>query len=164
MNNDNLTISRKWLLSQIDDCERMNYTAHSRNTLAAYQEVLRQEIKVPAPVIINMAYSDKAKSIMKQEENIEKVIVIVCNSFKISRQDLLTRKMGDRKSEVILPKHISYWLMRQITSLSFKKIGEIFNCQHANVLMSVRKIQGFVDMRVDERGKLAIQLLEQLEA
>src|ERR1035441_6627132 len=113
MNNpDHLTISRKWLLDQIADCERLNYTAHSRNTLAAYQEVLKQEIKVPAPIIINMAYSDKVKSIMKREENIEKVIVAVCDSFKISRADLLTRKMGDRKPEVILPKHISYWLLR----------------------------------------------------
>ena len=163
MNNpDHLTISRKWLQEQIDACHHNEYTAHARSTLSAYQQVLKQEINTPPPIL--KTYSNKIKSLNNQAEIIERVITTVCDHFSITRDDLLTRRLGDRKPHLILPKHISYWLLRQLTPMTFEAIGDIFGFDHSNVLASVKKIKGFVDMGKDEISKTAVKLLEQLEA
>lgn len=65
------------------------------------------------------------------------IIKTVCANFNIKEEDVLGKK---RKKEIVQPRMISMYLIREITNAPLATIGEIYNKDHTTVLYSCEKI------------------------
>lgn len=86
--------------------------------------------------------------------NIERVIInTVCNYFKVSREDIKSKK---RFREMTFARHIAMFLIRTMTAKRYVKIGEIFNRDHSTALNAMIKINGFLDIK-DSQTIIALE-------
>ena len=69
---------------------------------------------------------------------IDKIFSAVFNKYGISREDIVGTK---RNKEIATARHISIYLVRQITEISLPNIGKIFNRDHATILASIRAVE-----------------------
>ena len=69
---------------------------------------------------------------------IDKIFSAVFNKYGISREDIVGTK---RNKEIAIARHISIYLVRQITEISLPNIGKIFNRDHATILASIRAVE-----------------------
>jgi chromosomal replication initiator protein len=65
----------------------------------------------------------------------------VAGHFKISAAELISDR---RTKRVVYPRHIAFFLARNLTTKSFIEIGHSFNRDHTTVLHGVLKIDGKV--------------------
>ena len=74
----------------------------------------------------------------KPEITPESIIHVVCDHFSISRDDLVGSK---RNKELVYPRHITMYLMRNMTNTSLEQIGAILGGRdHTTVLHGINKI------------------------
>ena len=59
------------------------------------------------------------------------IINAACTHFAISREELLSRH---RAEKVVRPRHIAYWLCRELLGLNSSEIGRHFGREHSAVL------------------------------
>lgn len=86
----------------------------------------------------------------------EDVIEVVANYFKLPKSEMLSE---DRRKEVMLPRQICMYLIREMLNHSYETIGENFGGRnHTTVLHSINKIIG--QMQADERVKRDINALK----
>ena len=70
------------------------------------------------------------------------IIAVVAKYFHISRQDLTGE---DRRKEILMPRQICMYLIRQELNEAYEKIGSDFGGKnHTTVLHAVHKIQGLL--------------------
>ncbi len=69
---------------------------------------------------------------------IDKIFASVYNKFGVKREDIVGLK---RTKEITRIRHIAIYLVSNITEMSTKKIGKIFNRDHTTVLYSIETIQ-----------------------
>ena len=69
---------------------------------------------------------------------VDKIFSAVFNKYGISREDIVGTK---RNKEIATARHISIYLVRQITEISLPNIGKIFNRDHATILASIRAVE-----------------------
>jgi len=84
---------------------------------------------------------------MKCELTPDDIIKAVCNFFNISISDIIGKS---RMKNVVLPRQITIYLMRNLTSLSLKEIGNLFGKDHTTIIHSIEKIQ---DLKKDRKVK-----------
>ena len=94
----------------------------------------------------------KHESKEKINENIEKLILKVCNYNDISRRELMSKS---RLREIAESRQIIMYILRRVYRLSFQKIADIFGKTHATVLYSVGKIKDI--MSYDKDFKLMVK-------
>lgn len=71
-----------------------------------------------------------------------RVISCVCKYFSVTREELIGR---DRKKELVLPRQIAIYLIREQTNKSLPEIGKIFGGKdHTTILHSQKKIESSV--------------------
>ncbi len=156
-NSDHVTISRKWILKRIDECKLMEYTSFSQTSKAVLEEVLKQEIK---PIVMSVPISKKVKSLMDQENMIERVFKIVESNFNVTKKEFLEDRR--RNPEIVLPRQIACWLMRNTTNLSLTQVGNILHYDHCSVIYACKKIDGYVKVNKNGDGKLPFEMLAEL--
>ena len=84
----------------------------------------------------------------------ETIIGSVSSYFNVPSEDL---KRGKRNKNVVRPRQIAMYLIRELTELSLPEIGRVFGAKHhTTVLYAHKKIKG--DFKKDEKLKLNIKL------
>ncbi len=68
---------------------------------------------------------------------VDKVFSAVYNKYGISKADLLSPK---RTKDIAFARHVSIYLIRSVTEMSFPGIGKIFRRDHSSIISSVEVI------------------------
>ncbi len=68
---------------------------------------------------------------------VDKVFTAVYNKYGISKADLLSPK---RNKDIAFARHVSIYLIRSVTEMSFPGIGKIFKRDHSSIIASVEVI------------------------
>lgn len=91
--------------------------------------------------------ADEPHSVDAQE-----VIKAVASLFNVRVEDL----MGSRRQrQLVRPRHLSMWLVREHTDLSFPDIGRVFGKDHATIHHACKKVAGDLPNDADLRGAVA---------
>ena len=69
---------------------------------------------------------------------VDKIFTAVFKKYGIKKEDIVGQK---RNKEVAYARHISVYLIRTITEMSYPNIGKIFSKDHATIIASYDKIQ-----------------------
>lgn len=69
---------------------------------------------------------------------IERIAQHVSSHYQVERRHLTS---GSRQRRILLPRHVSIYLARQMTSLSLADIGRFFSRDHSTVLHACQKIE-----------------------
>lgn len=65
------------------------------------------------------------------------VIKAVCEQFNTTKEDLLSKR---RQAEIILPRHILYYLAYTYTGYSLPKLGSLIDRDHTSLLYAYDKM------------------------
>ena len=100
----------------------------------------------PSTQIAQEVLKDMIKSINKKVDSAE-IIAEVCRYFSVEAEDLVSKK---RKKELVIPRQIAIYLMREKTAKSLPEIGKIMGGKdHTTILHSEKKITGLLKTDVD---------------
>ena len=64
---------------------------------------------------------------------VDKIFTAVFNKYKISKEDLISPK---RNKDIANARHISIYLIRELTEMSFPNIAKIYNRDHSTIIAS----------------------------
>jgi chromosomal replication initiator protein len=78
----------------------------------------------------------------KETNPSEKVLSLVCSQFSISYQDIVSKS---RKAELILPRHLSMYILNQKLKMNKTIVGRLFNTKHTTVINAVNKIKKLLE-------------------
>jgi chromosomal replication initiator protein len=70
----------------------------------------------------------------------------VCAYFGISKKDILSKT---RKREIVIPRQILIYLIKEKCSLTLKRIGKIFSCDHTTIIHSCNRVLLIMDERLN---------------
>ena len=125
----------------------------SVNRLMAYSTMMCQNIDLNLAVEALKDYINKGYS---EKNDISRVQKIVADYFKISIEDLKSKK---RNADIAFPRQIAMYLCRKIVGESFPKIGiEFGGKDHSTVMHSCEKIE--YEAKTNEKFKEIIEKLE----
>lgn len=103
------------------------------NKILFYQENKGAPISInEAENIINKSIQNITKKISDQD-----ILKAVANFFNITIDDLLAKK---RKKEIVEPRQIAIYLLRDILNMSYPYIGERLNRDHTTAIHAYEKI------------------------
>ena len=103
--------------------------------------------------------SQMFSTISKENRSVtpEKIIEIIAKYYKLSKSEIQGKS---RKKEIVLARHISMWMIRNITNLTYKEIGKIFKDRdHSTVMASIEKID--YQLKVNEVVKDALKNIKE---
>ena len=69
---------------------------------------------------------------------VERIISTVSKNYGVAVEDIKSKKKTDNIANA---RHIAIYLIRNITDLSLKEIGKIFDRDHSTVLSSLNKVE-----------------------
>jgi chromosomal replication initiator protein len=93
------------------------------------------------------------------QSSVERIVQVVAGRFRVAAKDVRSRS---RRRGFVVPRHVSMYLARRLTPLSFQQIGSYFGgCDHATVLHAYRKMEQTQE-RDPELGGAIRQLLDDL--
>jgi chromosomal replication initiator protein len=96
---------------------------------------------------------DQNKTVVR---GLEDVVDIVAKYFTLTKSDLVGL---DRKKEVMVPRQISMYLIREILNQSFESIGECFGGRnHTTVMHACNKVEN--QMKIDQKLQRDINALK----
>ncbi len=80
--------------------------------------------------------------VKSKKRNVDNIINAVAKTFGVSSDEIIS---DSRKREIIVPRQIAMYLSREMTELSFQKIGLYFgNKNHSTVMSSCKKISDLI--------------------
>ena len=89
---------------------------------------------------------------------IDKIIETVAREYGITESDLKGTK---RNQEIAMARHVCIYIMKQMTSLSLKKIGDVFSRDHSTIKSSLNKIE--TDIKEDSLLEIKItELMDEI--
>ena len=77
----------------------------------------------------------------------EKIIEVTARYFEIDEDELKSTK---RNKEILLPRQVAMYIMKEKTDITVTSIGKIFDKDHSTVLNAIGKIRKKVE--IDEDG------------
>ena len=92
---------------------------------------------------------------MPTEVIIEKVLRVVCKHYSVTEEDL---KSAKRTQNIANARHVAIYLLKTVTELSHKDVGNIFNRNHATVIASLNT----VDLNIKTKKNYAEEVSELL--
>ena len=112
--------------------------------LVAYSTIMGSEITLSLAIEALKDYVNKGIS---EKNDVNKIQRIVAENFKISIEDLKSKK---RNSNISFPRQIAMYLCRKLTDESFPKIGiEFGGKDHSTVMHSCEKIEREIRVNKD---------------
>ena len=110
-------------------------------TLSAYSKIKNEKeiTKEMVDYVIEHYISTKV------EKNItpEMIIDSVSKLFRVNKEELTSKR---KTKEIVVPRQISIYLCKNLTELSFNKIGEYFGGKdHSTVIHAVKKVEFFIE-------------------
>ncbi len=97
-----------------------------------------------------------------QQEMFGRILELCCAEWQVSPAALAS---PTRQVTVAWPRHVIFFLAREMTRLSAKQIGSCFSRDHTTVLHSVRVVRDRMETEAElgARVKLLRQKLEEME-
>ncbi len=93
----------------------------------------------PGPLKAGPLLDHFQKQSVPEPTSVERIVQRVAGYFQVAAKDVRSRS---RRRGFVVPRHISMYLARQLTSLSLQQIGAYFGgCDHATVLHACRKME-----------------------
>lgn len=77
------------------------------------------------------------------------ILDVVAEYYSVSRDDLLA---DSRKVNVVVPRHVAMFLIREELQLSYPEIGAIFNRDHTTILAACQKVLGEIQKVPESKG------------
>ncbi len=69
---------------------------------------------------------------------VEQILTVVARNYGVSVDDLKSKKKTD---EIANARHVAIYIIRKLTDMPLKAIGEIFHRDHTTILASVNKVE-----------------------
>lgn len=69
---------------------------------------------------------------------VEKILSVTANYYGIKVEDIKSKKRNDSVADA---RHIAVYVIRKLTELPFKKIGEIVGRDHSTIMSSINKVE-----------------------
>ncbi len=93
----------------------------------------------PGPLKAGPLLDHFQKQSVPEPTSLERIVQRVAGSFQVAAKDVRSRS---RQRGFVVPRHISMYIARQLTTLSLQQIGAYFGgCDHATVLHACRKME-----------------------
>lgn len=138
-----------------------SFTSNIRELEGALKRVIYYSVFNDSPITLDLA-KEALASLIKSQKNAnryannsqayENIQSVVAAYYNISVNDLISSK---RSAKIILPRHISMYLIKDIYDLPYKKIGSLFGGRdHTTVMSAVEKIEN--DLKTDNELKMAV--------
>jgi len=103
--------------------------------IIAYRDIMNDDITVES-------VKARLKDMFKGEKDlIPTTDIIIEETAKYYMQSAEDLKGLSRMADTVLARHIAIYLIRKLTNLSLKDIGNVFKRDHSTVLSSVRKVE-----------------------
>ena len=81
----------------------------------------------------------------------DEIIDTVATFYTVSRDQLMGKR---RLKQLVRPRHVAMWLVREQTELSFPEIGRVFGRDHATIQHACKKIRSHLDQDADLRSSI----------
>lgn len=125
---------------EVLDCIASNICTNIRDLEGVLTSVLAKAKYNHQPVTISLA-EEIINNIapLKNPSDItpQSIIGEVCGHYNVKTEAVLGKS---RKKEIVIPRMVSMYLIRDITKMSFMSIAEIFEKDHTSVLYSCEKV------------------------
>jgi chromosomal replication initiator protein len=118
-----------------------NISTNVRDLIGALNKIIGYAELISKPITLIIAqdllkdYFTSPKQTNISAETIQK---IVADYYSVSVKDLKDKK---RKQNIIHPRHLAMFLIRELTELSTTEIGECFNRDHSSISHAIKKIE-----------------------
>jgi len=124
---------------------------NSTPTIRSVAQVIRKFNHEQGTETIDL--KDQNKSVVR---GLEDVVEIVAKYFRLTKSDLVG---SERKKEVMVPRQISMYLIREILAQSYESIGDCFSGRnHTTVMHACNKVIN--QMKIDQRLQRDINALK----
>lgn len=77
------------------------------------------------------------------------IIDIVANYYNVDKNDIVNSR--NREDKIVIPRHVSQFLIKENTKLTLKEIGLIYDRKYPTIIHSIQKVQIQMDSRMDNR-------------
>lgn len=117
------------------------------NKIVAYAHLMG----IPVDLAVTAKVLEDFGTQTRQQITMDKIITIVCQSYHIQLEDLMSKK---RPKNIAVPRQIAMYLCRKLTETSLPKIGMTFGGRdHTTVIHAFEKIQKLreTDMPFDKQ-------------
>ncbi|HZQ05704.1 MAG TPA: chromosomal replication initiator protein DnaA [Anaerolineae bacterium] len=112
-----------------------------------------------APLTVELAQTVQQDMLQQTPVSTEQVLQAVCDYYRISLDDLKGR---GRNKEVVTPRQMAMYLLREATGTSLPQIGEVLGGRdHTTVMYSVEKIAQEIEQD-DQRRREMLAIKERL--
>lgn len=118
-------------------------------TLSAYSGLVNREITLDMAkdAIKKYRTSSSAKIITP-----EMIIKAVSSVFRIKEEDITSKR---KTKEIVLPRQIAIYLCKNLTELSYNKIGEYFGGKdHSTIIHAIKKVEAFMEEDSEIKEKI----------
>jgi chromosomal replication initiator protein len=88
------------------------------------------------------------------------IIDIVANYYNVDKNDIVNSR--NREDKIVIPRHVSQYLIREMTELSLKDIGLIYDRKYPTIIHSIQKVQVQMDSKYDNRMRNDVIKLRKL--
>lgn len=92
-------------------------------------------------------------------QQVDLVFDVVCKYFGLTRQEICSRC---RKNELVIPRHILIWFLRNRSKLTLKKIGNILGLDHSTVIHACKRVELMRDEKLNYPEKIHFDKLLKL--
>ncbi len=121
------------------------------NRIVFYQQAKNQEINLK---IAEQVINESVQSPTQQNLNHQQVVKVVADHFEVSPSDLIGRC---RKKEIVEPRQIAMYLLRELLDLSFPFIGEKMGKRdHTTAMYAFEKISQDVEKNQQLNNKIML--------
>lgn len=121
-----------------------NVTENIRRLIGAFTNIVARSITENIPLTIDNV-KEMLKTYLEPQPppvSIEKILDVVCEEFKISKKDLLSKK---RSEALALPRQFGMYLAKVLTDLSYLQIAESFGRKdHTTAYHAYFKIKNLI--------------------
>ncbi len=110
-------------------------------TLLAYSKIKneREISKELVDYVIEHYVSSRAEKVITPEM----IIDAVSKLFRVNKDDITSKR---KTKEIVIPRQISIYLCKNLTELSFNKIGDCFGGKdHSTVMHAVKKVEYYIE-------------------
>lgn len=109
-------------------------------TLSAYSGLVNKEITLDmAKEAIKKYRTTSSSKIITPEM----IIKAVASMFRIKEEDITSKR---KTKEIVVPRQIAIYLCKNLTELSYNKIGEYFGGKdHSTIIHAIKKVEAFIE-------------------
>ncbi len=97
--------------------------------------------EAPTIDVCRRSISDFVSSSSSSSDTVERILRIVSKGYGISMDDIKSRR---RQATIAEARHVSVYIIRQLTDLSLTQIGVLLDRDHATIMNSIRYVESAI--------------------